>query len=89
MCLRSPGKQICCQYCSFVDLYGCRFSLSSQSRSGHSAVVFSFVELPSALVGKTWFVFAAYQSLSLYIYLSMYYMVSRPVSVHFYIGRVV
>ena len=53
------------------------------------SVVFSFVNLPSALVGKTWFVFAAYQSLSLYIYLSMYYMVSRPVSVHFYIGRVV
>ena len=27
MCLRSPGEQICCQYCKFVDLYGCRFGI--------------------------------------------------------------
>ena len=73
MCLRSPGKQICCQYCSFVDLYGCRFSLSSQSRSGHSAVVFSFVDLPSALVmlnGKTGpFFLPINLYLSIFIYL--------------------
>ena len=44
--------------------------------------------------GKTRSVFSAYQSLSVYIHwwliihLSMYYMVSRPVWVHFYICRV-